>query len=178
MMEHMKPLSYPARHRLNAALGWLELGDPGEAAAELDPLPPWLRQHPDVLELRWRIAATTRNWEVGLELAAALIRVAPDRPAGWSQRSHALHELQRTQEARDRLLPVVDRFPNDPFMHYNLACYECRLGRLPEAKQWLTRALRTGDGARIQRAALGDPELQPLWPQVAALCQPAPRSAS
>jgi hypothetical protein len=45
-------------HHLNAALGWLELGDHVEAYAELENITPALRSHPAVLELRWQISAS------------------------------------------------------------------------------------------------------------------------
>jgi len=30
-------------------------------------------------------------------------------------------------------------------LRYNLACYECRLGRLEQAKNWLQKAFEVGD---------------------------------
>ena len=35
-----------------------------EASEELEKIPPRLRAHPDVLEIRWRIYATTKKREV------------------------------------------------------------------------------------------------------------------
>ena len=61
----------------------------------------------------------------------------PESALGWVHRYYAFHELKRTAEARDNLLRVVDKFPEDPIMRYNLACYECQLGNLERAKQWL-----------------------------------------
>jgi tetratricopeptide (TPR) repeat protein len=158
---------------LRATEGWLELGNRREASLELDELAADLRGHPDALELRWRIQAAARNWEACVDIASALIAAAPDRPSGWNQRSYALHALNRTEEACANLLPVVDRFPADPFIHYNLACYECCLGRLPEAWGWLQQALWLGDAGRVRLAALSDPELRPLWPQIGGPCESA-----
>ena len=42
-------------------------------------------------------------------------------------------------KVRDNLLPVVERFPDNATMRYNLACYECQLGR---------QRRRPGDGWR------------------------------
>ena len=52
------PFSPPDSHHLEAAKGWLELGNPEEAFEELGLIEPQLRGHPDVLELCWRIYAT------------------------------------------------------------------------------------------------------------------------
>jgi len=48
--------------------------------------------------------------------------------------------LKRTGEARDNLLRVVEKFQLSATMRYNLACYECQLGRLEQAKMWLEKA--------------------------------------
>ncbi len=48
-------------------------------------------------------------------------------------------------------------------MRYNLASYECKLGRLPEAKAWLEKAFQAGDSRVLKLMALDDPDLEPLW---------------
>ena len=166
----MNTLEAPHRHCVSAAEGWLELGNRLEASQELDRIAPPLLGHPDVLELRWRIQAAAENWPACLDVATAIRRVAPDRPSGWSLGSYSLHRLQRTEEAREHLLPVVERFPNDVFMRYNLACYACLLGRLAEARRWLQSALQLAPNPRLARAAGDDEELQPLWLQIGELC--------
>jgi hypothetical protein len=74
-----------------------------------------------------------------------------------------LHELNRTEEARDNLLRVVDKFQNESIMRYNLACYECQLGRLGQASEWLEKAYEVGDAAKLKLMALDDPDLEALW---------------
>jgi hypothetical protein len=54
MMNSLKP--HHLMH-LNAAEGWLGLGDPIEANEELKKIAPVLYSHPDVLEVRYRICA-------------------------------------------------------------------------------------------------------------------------
>jgi hypothetical protein len=51
-------------------------------------------------------------------------------------------------------------------MRYNLACYECQLGRLEQAKQWLEKAFLLGDARKMKRAALDDPDLEALWKEI------------
>ena len=114
------------RH-LTAAEGWLQLGLHLEAKAELEKIQPQLRSHPDVLELRWHIYAKEKKWDACIDIAATIIKRAPKRVDGWIHRSFALHELQRTQEAFDQLLPAVDQFPKVWTIPYNLACYASML---------------------------------------------------
>jgi tetratricopeptide (TPR) repeat protein len=159
----MNALQPPYSLHLQAAQGWLELGNHVEAEAELDNITASLRAHPVVLRVRWEVYAAVKKWEAALDIAAAVIQLDPDGPLGWVYRSYALHELKRTAEARDNLLRVVDRFPASATIRYNLACYECQLGRLEQAKGWLQKAFRLGNAKQMKLAALGDPDLQPLW---------------
>jgi tetratricopeptide (TPR) repeat protein len=162
----VKLLEPPDSLHLEAAQGWLGLGNHIEADAELDNITASLRAHPDVLRVRWEVYAAAKKWEAALDIAAALIQLDPDGPLGWVNRSYALHELKRTAEARDNLLRVVDKFPISATMRYNLACYECQLGRLEQAKEWLEKAFKLGDARAMKLAALDDPDLEPLWREI------------
>jgi len=162
----MQPLEPPDSLYLQAAQGWLELGNHVEAEVELAKVTARHQAHPAVLEVRWEICAKTRKWDLALEIASALVQAVPDHPLGWVHRSFCLHELERTAEARDNLLGVVDKFPEDAIMLYNLACYECRLGRLEQARHWLRAAFDSGDTQQLKPMALKDPDLQPLWREV------------
>ena len=147
---------------LRAAEGWLELGNPVEALAELEGLTPSSLEQPEVLHMRWQVLAAARRWEEALETAAKLVHVAPEVPLGWVNRSFSLHELKRTAEARDNLLRVVEKFAKDPIIRYNLACYECQLGRLEEAKTWFQKACDVGVPDKLREMALLDTDLVPL----------------
>ena len=61
---------------------------------------------------------------------------------------------------------MAEKFPEDPIMRYNLACYECQLGRLEHARNWLQKAFKLGDPKKIKLMALEDPDLQPLWREI------------
>jgi Flp pilus assembly protein TadD len=103
---------------------------------------------------------------MAVKVAQAVLELEPEQPFGWIHRSFALHELRRTQEAWDGLLPVAEIFPDEPIIPYYLACYACRLGRLSEARSWLGKAFEAGDRDRVRSQALADPDLEPLWEQV------------
>src|SRR5579872_1828414 len=98
-------LEPPDLHHLNAAEGWLGLGDHLEATAELLQITPDLNAHPKVLEVRWHLHAKAREWNACVLVAEKLVKAAPDCPHGWLSRSAALYYSRRTQEAHDLLLP-------------------------------------------------------------------------
>jgi tetratricopeptide (TPR) repeat protein len=162
----MKQLEPPNSFHVRAAQGWLELGNYAEANTELGKVAPELRTHPEVLKVSWEVYAAARKWEAALEVAVALIHNDSEDPLGWVHRSYCLHELRRTHEARDNLLRVVGKFPLSATMRYNLACYECQLGRLVQAKAWLRKAFVLGDKKKMKQAALGDRDLEPLWVEI------------
>src|SRR6185437_6394645 len=125
----MKPLKLPDLHHFRAAQGWLELGDHIEANAELDNIKPANRAHPDVLEIRFEIYAKELKWDACRDIAAALLKQAPERPTGWL---HLAYSARRAtggglQAAFDVLSPAAARFPNVPTIRYNLACYTSQL---------------------------------------------------
>jgi tetratricopeptide (TPR) repeat protein len=160
----MKPLEPPDNHHLNAALGWLELGNHLEANAELENITAALRSHPAVLELRWQIYAKEEKWEACVDIGEAMVKVAFDLPEGWIHRSFALHELKRTKEAADKLEAAADLFPSISTIPYNLACYACQLGNQADAREWLRDAFDLAEDKKtIKLAALDDPDLEPLW---------------
>jgi predicted Zn-dependent protease len=165
----MKPLEPPDSIHLKAAEGWLDLGNHREAAAELEKISKAHLSHTDVLEVRWRICAEAKDWESGVTVARAITQQDPERPAGWIGLSFALHELKMTQQAWDNLFAVAGKFPKEPTIPYNLACYGAQLGRLWEAEQWLRQAFKTGDPTALKRLALADADLKPLWDKIEKL---------
>jgi tetratricopeptide (TPR) repeat protein len=155
-------------HHLRAAQGWLELGNWLEANAELENITPQQRAHPDVLRLRVDIYAAAKKWDYVVEVASALSRMIPDDSFGHIRLAFALHELKRTREAYDVLLPTVDKFPGEWTISYNLACYCAQLGRLEECQQWFKQAMAM-DEDTVKRVAIDDPDLKPLWDSLSGI---------
>jgi len=158
----VEEIGFPDKHFVNAAEGWLELGDSLEAARELRRLSPAALGHPDVLDIRWRLHAARRQWDSALDVARLVTTMAPDRPSGWIHQSYTLHELKRTAEALHLLIPVAEQFPNEGIIAYNLACYACQLGDIAGAKIWLERASKVRGKLPLKEMALEDPDLAPL----------------
>jgi hypothetical protein len=77
---------------LDAADGWLGLGNPLEAYEELERITPKMRAHPEVLCVRWKIYAAAKKWELAAEVARAISEMLPDVPFGFvcfCEKAHA-----------------------------------------------------------------------------------------
>jgi tetratricopeptide (TPR) repeat protein len=71
--------------------------------------------------------------------------------------------MKRTRQALEVLSSVIDRFPDEPWLHYRLACYASQLGDLKAAWEWLERALRLDPNGDMRRLAQEDTNLRPIW---------------
>ena len=145
----MGKLEPPDTHCFSAAIGWLELGNLAEAKAELAQVSAAQQEHPDVLEVRWSIAAEQKSWEEALPIAQTLLRRAPKRSSGWLHQAYALRRVADggLQKAWDALLPASDKFPKELTIPFNLCCYACQL----------------------QQLDLDDADLEPLWDEIRKL---------
>jgi len=164
-------LPHPNNLHLDAAEGWLGLGDICEARAELERLGEPLQTHPDVLRVRWAIAAEERDWPAALRLARALVRATPESSFGWLHQAYALRRVPEggLQAAWDSLLPVLKTFPKVAIIPYNLACYACQMRQLDRARELLQRAILIGDKDHIKQIALEDTDLRALWAEIREL---------
>ena len=167
----MHKLEPPDTYCLSAAIGWLELGSPKEARSELAAVSAADREHPDVLEVRWLLAAEEKQWEEGLEVAQLLVQRAPKRASGWLHRAYALRRVPGGSVAKawEALLPASEMFPKEALIPYNLCCYACQMRQLDSARAWLKRAIAGAGKERIKRMALQDEDLEPLRAEIQAL---------
>ena len=164
----MSRIEPPDSHHCSAAIGWLELGNADEALADLHRVSARNRHHPDVLEIRWAVLAHQKDWTAALEAARTILRVSPKRSSGWLHCAYALRRVPEggLQAAWDALLPAFIKFPEEPVIPFNLACYACQLDRLDDARVWLDRAFQIGSEADIRDMALHDADLKPLWDEI------------
>ena len=164
-----KPLEQSDRFHLNAASGWLGLGDFDSADDELKQISPPMREHPAVLLAQCEIYYTAEKWQPLLPVAEKLLQRLPKLDFVWINRSYALHELKRTQEAFDALFPAAEKFPKQWLVRYNLACYCSQLGRPAEALQWLEQTIGLAGKKKIKAMALDDPDFEPLREAIRAI---------
>ena len=162
----MNALTQSERFQLEAAEGWLMLGNPGEAHDELEKITGDSARHPAVLAMRWQIYAAARWWEAAYIVAKALCDLAPDSGEAWICQANTLRNYKGVIEAWSLLLSVVTRFPEDAIIRYNLACYASQLNLLEESCGWLVQAFEIEDSVQLKLAAIYDPDLQPLWDKI------------
>src|SRR5882672_11353419 len=128
-------LNLKDQRHLDAAHGWLGLGSHLDATEELECITPVFRIHPQVLRIRYEVYAVAKNWQGAADIALEICRLQPDSPFGFIHCAFALHELKRTLEALNILLPISTAFPDESTIPYNLACYTCQLGDIVSARE-------------------------------------------
>jgi Flp pilus assembly protein TadD len=153
----------PAKH-LDYAVGYLQLGLLAEARAELADLSPEVLATPAALSLRQEIAMSDSAWPEVIDLAPELVAHDNTDERPWIAWAYALRELHRIEEARDILLTGARLIPKPTLLvAYNLACYACLLGDVPEARRLLDAVIAEDESWR--QVALDDDDLAALRPQ-------------
>lgn len=154
-------LNLPDQHHLRSAQGYVSLGMWLEANAELESMHPRSKTSPEVLRLRLVVYHATKKWELLEVVAGRLSEYEPENIQWVISHAYATRRAESIENAKAILLQAPPRFPSEPLIHYNLACYYCILGDLDEAKQYLARTFAIDPKWRLQ--ALEDEDLEPLW---------------
>jgi tetratricopeptide (TPR) repeat protein len=141
--------------------GYLALGMFMEANDELERMPNGFKAHPTVLTARLALLMEMERWEAAVILGRSLFKLWPDDTEFCIHTAYCLHELKQTAEAKQTLLDGPDALRDLAVFHYNLACYECQLGNLGEAKRRLATCFKIDRAHRAE--SLEDPDLEPLW---------------
>ena len=150
---------------LEAAAGWIQLGDYDAANDELENIRAEWRAHPDVLNLRWLIYSHHEQWDACLDIATAIVKMTPDRVLSWVNKAYSMRWANdgSIEKAKPVLIEAAELFPDDGMIQYNLACYCAQLGQLDAAKEYLGKSYELGDAQQIKLMALDDEDLKPLW---------------
>jgi predicted Zn-dependent protease len=141
-----------------AAQGYLELGMAEEALAELSTLTSLEGGDPDIMELRLHVLMQAKRWTEALATAQELLCIMPEAVSAYIHGAFALHELGRTEEARDLLLKGPAGLHRDPIFHYNIGCYEAVLGNRDAALHSLAESFALDETCRD--FAQHDPDLE------------------
>jgi hypothetical protein len=167
----ISPLPPDDQRHVDAADGWLRLGNHVEAVRELEEVAPENQTHPEVLQAHWAACAKAEVWDRCLEMAVVLTETVPEQRFGWLHRAQSLRKLGRISAAKEVLQSVLDRFDPDCTFRFQLACYSAQLGQVQEARTWLRGAIEAaGDEEGLRRLkvrALDEPGLEPLWWEIA-----------
>lgn len=151
----------PDSQYLRAAHGYLELSMYLEADAELDKIDPICRGAPEILRVRLMVYAELEKWELMQVVAKRLSNCDP-KNAQWAiSLAYATRRAESIEAARSVLLEARKLHPEEPTIAYNLACYECQMGNLSDAKKHLMQATKAD--VKFKAMALDDSDLEPLW---------------
>ena len=145
---------------LLSAQGYIELEMTDEALAELDALGARDQLREETLQMRLFIVMHAKRWEQALSVCARLRGVSPEDMTGYIHGAFCLHEMGRTNEAKELLITGPSSLLNEPTYHYNLGCYNAVLGNLKEATQHLETSFRMDK--RFRDIAKLDPDLKAI----------------
>ena len=153
--------SFETQRSLRAADGYLYLGLATEALEELDAIGGSDQADAAVMLARIRVLLHLRRWKEAELLSCEGAERHHDEDEFTVQRAFALHQLRRGEQAIEVLLAAPEWIRRTGILHYNLACYEARLGDLKIAQQCINAAIELN--AAMKKNAYRDPDLQELW---------------
>ena len=153
--------SVEVQRALHAADGYLYLGMAEEALGELEGVPLDEQNAPAVLLARVRALLHSKRWQAAESLSNAAALTHPEEGEFRVQRAFALHQMRREEQAVAVLQSAPEWIRRTGILHYNLACYEARLGDLSTARQCIDAAIQLN--AAMKKNARVDPDLQALW---------------
>jgi predicted Zn-dependent protease len=148
------------QRRLLAAQGYCELRMFDDALEEVSSLPPETQRNPMVVEMRLVILMQARRWAEALAVSLELCQLRPEGTSGFIHAAFCLHEQGDTVAAKKKLLEGPECLAQEANYHYNLACYECVLGNLEEARRHLTTSFALDP--KYKEFAKTDPDLRAL----------------
>ncbi|MFX3681372.1 MAG: tetratricopeptide repeat protein [bacterium] len=122
----------------------------------------------DVMRLRIDLYHQAKHWDLLEAVAKALVRLCPKDEQGWVSWAWATRRHKGIPEAKEVLLKAEPTIGDtSATLHYNLACYACQLGDMKEAKRRLSMACKMHPD--FKASALDDPDLQPMWDDIATM---------
>ena len=149
------------RERMEAAHGFHELGMHNDAWAALDNLPPEDKAHPLVVLLRLDILLALERWDDAVALGTGACRQWPIIDGFFLKTTTALMELNEHQKAMHLLLAGPESLHQKAGYWYDLACCQCRLGEVEEAKKSIGQCFERDEILRMR--SLYDPDLEAIW---------------
>ena len=153
--------SLATQRALHAADGYLYLGMADEALGELQDVPVPEQIESSVMLAKVRVLLHLKEWRNAEVLSLEGSTYHPQEEEFTVQRAFALHQLNKGDEAVEVLLAAPEWIRRTGILHYNLACYEARLGDISTAKQCIRAAIQLN--AAMKKNARIDPDLQALW---------------
>jgi len=146
---------------LNAAAGFLQIGEPMDAWNELEEITAANRAEVEVLTVRLAVCRGLEKWELAEEVARHLIKHDPH---------NVMHVVALAEVMGHREGPVaaaavyefaIDRFPDLAMLRVSLAVELVKAGQVEDAKRVLKTAFELDPDLRM--VALDHPGLEAIW---------------
>ena len=128
-----------------------------EANDQLENIDPFSRAAPEILAVRIAVYYGLKKWELMREIAKRLAEFQPNDSQWTISLAYATRRPDSIQAAKEILLNADSKFPKEPDVKYNLACYYCQLGEIEYAKRYLKQCFEIDSTLRLQ--ALDDEDL-------------------
>jgi hypothetical protein len=146
---------------LNAAAGYLQLGDAMDAWHQLEMIAPLNRAQTEVLSVRLAVCRALKDWALSEDIARLLIAREPHNV----MHVVALAEIMGRREGPVAAAAVyefaIDRFPDFALLRVSLAVELIKAGQVEDAKRVLRMAFELDPDLRL--VALDHPGLQRIW---------------
>lgn len=157
----------PTSKLLSYAEGFIELGLLNDAANELEKVAFEDRLTPPVLFCRIKLYMAAKQWDMVEAMAKPLVTIPNVDAAVWVHWAYAVRRLRSVSEAKDILLKAEPIYGKTcGMLQFNLACYECVLGNITEARKRLRMACKLDK--QFKALALDEPDLKGLRDEIAA----------
>lgn len=140
---------------------------PEEAKSELFHVNAVLAGEPIVIYLRLQIHAALREWTEMQSLAQNRSAIEPETIQWRISWAYATRRTESIAAAKEILMEAIKLHPGEAVLHYNLACYECQMGKLDAANTRLREAVRLERTYR--EMARDDEDLKLLWPLIGTI---------
>ena len=103
---------------------------------------------------------------MSLVIAQTLCEQLPKRLPGWLHQARCLYHLGKVHEAYHLLVDVVELFPENQTIRYEIAVYAAERGLLQESVEWLRLAFKNDTDGAYRLKALNDPKLSEVWDRI------------
>ncbi|MFM8363603.1 MAG: tetratricopeptide repeat protein [Verrucomicrobiota bacterium] len=147
---------------LLAVEGYLELGMVLDALREFQDLPARAKTSLEGLTMLMEIHRAEEEWEAMESVASRLWEAEPENVGRWIDWAIALRQSDSVASARVLLIEAVERFPEEALVHFHLACCECQLGNLPQARRHLMESKKRCRVCRVLMLT-DEGDLEPFW---------------
>ncbi len=161
LSQQPKTQTHETQRALHAADGYLYFGMVDEALQEIESIEVSEQDESSVMLARIRLLLHKKAWRSAESLSGRGIDLHPNEGEFTVQRAFALHQMRKANLAVEVLMSAPEWIRRTGILHYNLACYEARLGSLDTARECIDAAIQINAG--IKKSARLDPDLQGLW---------------